>query len=175
MSAAPNFIICAADRGNRPAFAKSSRGAKRRSPNRRPDPDCAHRTCCRCTAPRAAHSGPLFFASAFPRPRRCTRLWHGPELAACLAGNAQHSIPIAQRGLLSDYSNVMLLARIGDERTRPQWGQGSGIGGERGGPMKATLYDALGILPTSTDEEVRAALRGLIRKYYAKTRDGQGN
>lgn len=41
--------------------------------------------------------------------------------------------------------------------------------------MKATLYDALGILPTSTDEEVRTALRGLIRKYYAKTRDGQGN
>jgi hypothetical protein len=41
--------------------------------------------------------------------------------------------------------------------------------------MKATLYDALGILPTSSDEEVRAALRGLIRKYYAKTRDGQGN
>jgi uncharacterized RDD family membrane protein YckC len=41
--------------------------------------------------------------------------------------------------------------------------------------MKATLYDALGIAPTSSDEEVRAALRGLIRKYYAKTRDGQGN
>ena len=41
--------------------------------------------------------------------------------------------------------------------------------------MKATLYDALGILPTSSDEEVRAALRGLIRKYYTKTRDGQGN
>lgn len=41
--------------------------------------------------------------------------------------------------------------------------------------MKATLYDALGIQPTSSDEEVRAALRGLIRKYYAKTRDGQGN
>lgn len=41
--------------------------------------------------------------------------------------------------------------------------------------MKATLYDALGILPTSDDEEVRSALRGLIRKYYAKTRDGQGN
>lgn len=41
--------------------------------------------------------------------------------------------------------------------------------------MKATLYDALGILPTSSEEEVRAALRGLIRKYYAKTRDGQGN
>ena len=41
--------------------------------------------------------------------------------------------------------------------------------------MKATLYDALGISPASSDEEVRAALRGLIRKYYAKTRDGQGN
>jgi hypothetical protein len=41
--------------------------------------------------------------------------------------------------------------------------------------MKATLYDALGLSPTSSDEEVRAALRGLIRKYYAKTRDGQGN
>jgi hypothetical protein len=41
--------------------------------------------------------------------------------------------------------------------------------------MKATLYDALGIVPTSSEEEVRAALRGLIRKYYAKTRDGQGN
>ena len=41
--------------------------------------------------------------------------------------------------------------------------------------MKSTLYDALGISPTSSDEEVRAALRGLIRKYYAKTRDGQGN
>src|SRR6476659_1309565 len=41
--------------------------------------------------------------------------------------------------------------------------------------MKATLYDALGISPTSSDEEVRAALRRLIRKYYAKTRDGQGN
>ena len=41
--------------------------------------------------------------------------------------------------------------------------------------MKSTLYDALGILPTSSDEDVRAALRGLIRKYYTKTRDGQGN
>ena len=40
--------------------------------------------------------------------------------------------------------------------------------------MKATLYEALGILPTSSDEEVRAALRRVIRKYYAKTRDGQG-
>ncbi len=41
--------------------------------------------------------------------------------------------------------------------------------------MKATLYEAIGILPTSSDEDVRAALRRVIRKYYAKTRDGQGN
>jgi len=41
--------------------------------------------------------------------------------------------------------------------------------------LKATLYEALGILPTSSDEDVRAALRRLIRKYYAGTRDGQGN
>jgi len=41
--------------------------------------------------------------------------------------------------------------------------------------MKATLYEALGIQASSSDEEVRAALRRLIRKYYAKTRDGQGN
>jgi len=84
-------------------------------------------------------------------------LEHGPELAARFPGNAQHSIPVALCGLLSDYSNVISRARFGDGR------------------VKATLYDALGILPTSTDEEVRAALRGLIRKYYAKTRDGQGN
>lgn len=41
--------------------------------------------------------------------------------------------------------------------------------------MKATLYEALGIAAASSDEEVRAALRRVIRKYYAKTRDGQGN
>lgn len=41
--------------------------------------------------------------------------------------------------------------------------------------MKATLYEALGITATSSDEDVRAALRRVIRKYYAKTRDGQGN
>jgi hypothetical protein len=41
--------------------------------------------------------------------------------------------------------------------------------------MRASLYEALGIGPTASDEEVRAALRRLIRKYYAKTRDGQGN
>jgi len=41
--------------------------------------------------------------------------------------------------------------------------------------MKATLYEALGIAQAASDEEVRAALRRLIRKYYAKTRDGHGN
>src|SRR5947208_5670470 len=41
--------------------------------------------------------------------------------------------------------------------------------------MKATLYEALGIPQAASDEEVRAALRRLIRKYYTKTRDGQGN
>ncbi|HTP47333.1 MAG TPA: DnaJ domain-containing protein [Casimicrobiaceae bacterium] len=41
--------------------------------------------------------------------------------------------------------------------------------------MKATLYEALGIAPAASDEDVRASLRRLIRKYYAKTRDGQGN
>ena len=41
--------------------------------------------------------------------------------------------------------------------------------------MKATLYEALGVPQVASDEEVRAALRRLIRKYYAKTRDGQGN
>jgi hypothetical protein len=41
--------------------------------------------------------------------------------------------------------------------------------------MRTTLYEALGIAQTASDEEVRASLRRLIRKYYAKTRDGQGN
>ena len=41
--------------------------------------------------------------------------------------------------------------------------------------MKATLYEALGIPQLASEEEVRAALRRLIRKYYAKTRDGHGN
>src|ERR1700740_2303412 len=41
--------------------------------------------------------------------------------------------------------------------------------------MRGSLYEAWGIAPTASDEEVRAALRRLIRKYYAKTRDGQGN
>jgi hypothetical protein len=41
--------------------------------------------------------------------------------------------------------------------------------------MKATIYEALGIPQTASDEEVRTSLRRLIRKYYARTRDGQGN
>jgi hypothetical protein len=41
--------------------------------------------------------------------------------------------------------------------------------------MKATLYEALGIAQNAPDEEVRDALRRVIRKYYAKTRDGHGN
>src|SRR4051812_36467999 len=41
--------------------------------------------------------------------------------------------------------------------------------------MKSTLYEALGITQAASEQDVRAALRGLIRKYYAKTRDGQGN
>lgn len=41
--------------------------------------------------------------------------------------------------------------------------------------MRATLYEALGIPKEASDDEVRAALRGQIRKYYARTRDGQGN
>ena len=41
--------------------------------------------------------------------------------------------------------------------------------------MRATLYDALGVPPAASDDEVRAALRRQIRKYYTKTRDGHGN
>ena len=41
--------------------------------------------------------------------------------------------------------------------------------------MKATLYEALGIAQSAADDEVRDALRRVIRKYYAKTRDGHGN
>src|SRR5512132_1826184 len=41
--------------------------------------------------------------------------------------------------------------------------------------MRATLYEALGIAQNASGEEVRTALRGQIRKYYARTRDGQGN
>ncbi len=41
--------------------------------------------------------------------------------------------------------------------------------------MKATLYEALGVTQTASDEEIRAALRRLIRRYYARARDGQGD
>ena len=41
--------------------------------------------------------------------------------------------------------------------------------------MKSSLYDALGIAPTASDDDVRDALRRVIRRYYTKTRDGQGN
>src|SRR4051812_46760584 len=40
---------------------------------------------------------------------------------------------------------------------------------------RATLYQAIGVVQDASDEEVRAALRGQIRKYYAKTRDGHGD
>src|SRR5512139_2186548 len=41
--------------------------------------------------------------------------------------------------------------------------------------MPATLYEALGIPQSASDDDVRGALRRQIRKYYAKTRDGHGN
>ena len=72
------------------------------------------------------------------------------------AGSAANTGWIANPRLLSHHSNGIFPPAL------PQ-------------RMKSTLYDALGILPTSSDEDVRAALRGLIRKYYTKTRDGQGN
>jgi uncharacterized RDD family membrane protein YckC len=40
--------------------------------------------------------------------------------------------------------------------------------------VRATLYQAIGLSQNASDAEVRAALRGQIRKYYAKTRDGHG-
>jgi hypothetical protein len=40
--------------------------------------------------------------------------------------------------------------------------------------MPATLYDALGVPPSASDSDVRAALRRQIRKYYATTRNGHG-
>jgi len=81
----------------------------------------------------------------------------GAELALIVGQNVPGPATVASRPYLPDYPNVISPARPATTT------------------MKATLYDALGILPSSSDEEVRAALRGLIRKYYAKTRDGQGN
>jgi len=80
---------------------------------------------------------------------------HGAELAPRFFRSGHVLAPVANRPNFPHYSNGIYLRKT------------------RG--MKSTLYDALGISPTSSDEEVRAALRGLIRKYYAKTRDGQGN
>jgi hypothetical protein len=39
--------------------------------------------------------------------------------------------------------------------------------------MKVTLYEALGISPTASQEEVRTALRALVRQYYVSTRQEQ--
>jgi Flp pilus assembly protein TadD len=41
--------------------------------------------------------------------------------------------------------------------------------------MRATLYETLGVAQTASEEEIRSALRRLIRHYYAHARDGQGN
>jgi hypothetical protein len=41
--------------------------------------------------------------------------------------------------------------------------------------MPATLYEALGVSQSASSEDVRAALRRQIRKYYATTRDGHGD
>ncbi len=38
--------------------------------------------------------------------------------------------------------------------------------------MKPTLYEALGLSQTAADWEIKAALRRLVRRYYAKTRAG---
>src|SRR5579862_5182422 len=38
--------------------------------------------------------------------------------------------------------------------------------------MKPTLYEALGLSPAAADAEIKAALRRLVRRYYAKTRAG---
>jgi len=38
--------------------------------------------------------------------------------------------------------------------------------------MKPTLYEALGLSPSAADSEIKAALRRLVRRYYAKTRAG---
>jgi hypothetical protein len=38
--------------------------------------------------------------------------------------------------------------------------------------MKPTLYEALGLSQTAAESEIKAALRRLVRRYYAKTRAG---
>src|SRR5258706_13729418 len=41
--------------------------------------------------------------------------------------------------------------------------------------MKPTLYEALGLSQTAADTEIKAALRRLVRRYYAKTRAGNAD
>ena len=41
--------------------------------------------------------------------------------------------------------------------------------------MKPTLYEALGLSQTAADWEIKAALRRLVRRYYAKTRAGHAD
>src|SRR4029079_12933527 len=38
--------------------------------------------------------------------------------------------------------------------------------------MKPTLYEALGLSQAAAESEIKAALRRLVRRYYAKTRAG---
>ena len=41
--------------------------------------------------------------------------------------------------------------------------------------MKPTLYEALGLSQTAAEAEIKAALRRLVRRYYAKTRAGHAD
>lgn len=41
--------------------------------------------------------------------------------------------------------------------------------------MKPTLYEALGLSQTAAEPEIKAALRRLVRRYYAKTRAGHAD
>ena len=41
--------------------------------------------------------------------------------------------------------------------------------------MKPTLYEALGLSQTADESEIKAALRRLVRRYYAKTRAGHAD
>ena len=41
--------------------------------------------------------------------------------------------------------------------------------------MKPTLYEALGLSRTASEAEVKGALRRLVRRYYTKTRAGDGD
>ena len=41
--------------------------------------------------------------------------------------------------------------------------------------MKPTLYEALGLSQAAAESEIKAALRRLVRRYYAKTRAGHAD